>query len=250
MQRKNKDGGNDAGPAHDAFPSTENTTQSPTCVHPSEINNIRLKADNSTSKNDHISNKTESVAEECPMDTQKTSKKSEIFDDVPNASSSLDSHDKIVLRNVEGLGDSVEIQNNKRKENFDIAESLGNKKPKLDAENKTGILFKALSAPISKSDEAYPYGRRKSADGVAQSFSEIKLEKNDDETDVLQSGNMDRANSSDKKEEEPKGSVLHCLLQFINGKNKVYVKMNCPSTADRNTMYQVFQLLKNKVTCF
>lgn len=46
---------------------------------------------------------------------------------------------------------------------------------------------------------------------------------------------------------EPEGSVLYSHLQFIKGKSKVYVKMNCPLSADRNTMYQVFQLLKNKV---
>lgn len=41
--------------------------------------------------------------------------------------------------------------------------------------------------------------------------------------------------------------ILNCHLHFIKGKNKFYVKMNCPPTADRSTMYQVFQLLKNKI---
>lgn len=51
----------------------------------------------------------------------------------------------------------------------------------------------------------------------------------------------------DHKNTEPEGLVLYCYLQFIKGKNKIYVKMNCPPSADRNTMYQVFQFIKNKI---
>lgn len=56
-----------------------------------------------------------------------------------------------------------------------------------------------------------------------------------------------KRNSVDPNNTEPEGLVLYCYLQFIKGKNKVYVKMNCPPSADRNTMYQVFQFIKNKV---
>lgn len=56
-----------------------------------------------------------------------------------------------------------------------------------------------------------------------------------------------KRNCVDPNNTEPEGLVLYCYLQFIKGKNKVYVKMNCPPSADRNTMYQVFQFIKNKV---
>lgn len=109
-------------------------------------------------------------------------------------------------------------ESNKRQGDFSSDDMQKNKKAKIDPE------VKATTNSVEGSNTDSP-SNTKSVSDAENADKIVSNQENIDEDDL----------------------ILNCHLQFIKGNGKIFVKMNCAPGYDRNTMYQVFQLVKNKI---
>lgn len=124
----------------------------------------------------------------------------------------------------------------KRKLTFE--DSHMSKKTKLDTE------VKIESPEMDKNSD-------KEIVSLTSTCDELEINNfcNNSTTSSEQLKKVERNESSTENESTclEKDLLLHCYLRLNVGKKKIYVNMNCPPIANRNSMYQVFQVLKNKL---
>lgn len=207
--------------------------------------------------------KDNSAMEVCRAGTQATCPGSQDVDDGSQCNTSL-----LNVSESEHTENLLLLQNRKRKLDLDSEDPNACKKVKIDdnvnSESIPAEKNMLSESIVDKSSELNSEGEKISNfDASSNSVlvqdsltspsdsSNILFDKNErlSDTEIENSDTKGKESKSsvDSNNTEPEGLVLYCYLQFIKGKNKVYVKMNCPLSADRNTMYQVFQFIKNKI---